>query len=276
MGDIDHVVYFSSLGPTYDDRIKPDIVAPGAGLISARAAKQGSKDKTCKTTWKQGTSMSSPAALGAAAMMRQYFQDPDGIFWTKVCRPRSDKMCRSFTPSGMLLKALLLHSGEAMSLYDHISDDEEVELGGTKPDMYQGYGRVQLSNVLPLPGETDFQLSVRDVKCINEGNSWSHKFKVTSSTQPLVVTISWYDAPATSGAAKALMNDLDLVLVRPNGKKKLFGNYRSKRDHVNNNERITVNEPDTGKYKVVVEANALPVAGEQCFSFVLTYSGPPL
>ena len=32
------VVYFSSLGPTFDNRIKPDVVAPGAYIFSARSS----------------------------------------------------------------------------------------------------------------------------------------------------------------------------------------------------------------------------------------------
>jgi hypothetical protein len=31
------------------------------------------------------------------------------------------------------------------------------------------------------------------------------------------VTLSWYDPPAEVGAAKALVNDLDLVLLNPGG-----------------------------------------------------------
>lgn len=277
-GHVDYVAYFSSMGPTYDKRIKPDIVAPGAGLMSALASKQDSNDKTCDTTFKQGTSMATPAAAGAAALLRQYFQDHEKKFWTKVCSPSDDMFCQAFTPSGMLLKALLLHSGEAMSLYNEGSDDKNVQLSKKfgKPDFYQGYGRVQLSNVLPLPGKTSFQLTVRDMVDVEEKTTVTHLFEVTDSSQPLVVTISWYDPPAASGAAKALVNDLDLVLNRPNGKSSLYGNLKKKGDHVNTNERISIQKPEKGKYKVKVKANALPVSGRQRFAMVLTYAGKPL
>jgi subtilisin family serine protease len=271
-GNIDYVAYFSSLGPTYDNRIKPDIVAPGAGLDSVQAAKQGSNAKTCETTLKQGTSMATPAVAGAAALLKQYFQDQEGKFWTKACSPSSDSFCNALTPSGMLLKALLIHSGEPMSLY-HGDKSKDVSLSTKgEPDVYQGYGRVQLSNVIPLPGQTNFQLTVRDLVDVQEKTAVTHYFEVTDSSQPLVVTISWYDPPAVSGASKALMNDLDLVLVLPGGKGKVYGNFGKKRDTVNNNERIFIKKPTKGTYAVNVEANSLPVAGHQRFAFVLSYA----
>ncbi len=35
--DIGYVAYYSSIGPTYDGRIKPDIIAPGSTIQSARS-----------------------------------------------------------------------------------------------------------------------------------------------------------------------------------------------------------------------------------------------
>ena len=33
----DHIAYFSSSGPTKDGRMKPDVIAPGHFILSARA-----------------------------------------------------------------------------------------------------------------------------------------------------------------------------------------------------------------------------------------------
>ncbi len=41
------IAYYSSHGPTYDGRFKPDIVTPGDSLMSAHAA--GSSSQTCDT-----------------------------------------------------------------------------------------------------------------------------------------------------------------------------------------------------------------------------------
>ena len=50
--DIDNIASFSSKGPTYDGRIKPDITAPGRELESASASGDGSE--SCQTTEKSG------------------------------------------------------------------------------------------------------------------------------------------------------------------------------------------------------------------------------
>jgi hypothetical protein len=57
--DINSLAYFSSLGPTYDNRIKPDVVAPGYYTISASSS--GSEIETCAVTSMAGTSMATPA-----------------------------------------------------------------------------------------------------------------------------------------------------------------------------------------------------------------------
>lgn len=50
--DIDNIASFSSKGPTYDGRIKPDITAPGQELESASAS--GDSSQSCQTTEKSG------------------------------------------------------------------------------------------------------------------------------------------------------------------------------------------------------------------------------
>ena len=68
---------FSSHGPTADERVKPDITAPGTYLISAlSSAYEGSKRTFASETWNeqkyefgymQGTSMASPLVTGVLA-----------------------------------------------------------------------------------------------------------------------------------------------------------------------------------------------------------------
>lgn len=110
--NINYIAYYSSKGPTYDDRIKPDITAPGDRITSAKAG------STCDTIAKSGTSMASPGAAGTALLIRQYFMDTSDRFWKGLCDSNPGWFCKSITPSGYLVKAIILHAGQGMSRYD--------------------------------------------------------------------------------------------------------------------------------------------------------------
>lgn len=70
--DQDEVAEFSSRGPTTDGRIKPDIVLPGAGIISCRA-KGTSLGNLVGEKYAElsGSSMATPHASGVAALILQ-------------------------------------------------------------------------------------------------------------------------------------------------------------------------------------------------------------
>ncbi|RYY89330.1 hypothetical protein EON63_00865 [archaeon] len=111
--NITYVAFYSSRGPVYDNRFKPDIVSPGHQLNAARAS--GTSSQTCDTVTYTGTSMATPAAAGVALMVRQYFLD--SRFWPATCNSNY-RNCRAFTPSGVLVRAVMVHGGARMTLFD--------------------------------------------------------------------------------------------------------------------------------------------------------------
>lgn len=124
------VADFSSQGPAEDGRIKPEVVAPGYYTMSAMGSGYD-PSPTCKIHYELGTSMATPATAGAAALVREYLSgsSPDGAasnsslyaqHTTRLgeeintaageCIPGYPCNSGIPQPTGMLVKAILIHS----------------------------------------------------------------------------------------------------------------------------------------------------------------------
>jgi hypothetical protein len=73
--EINSVAFFSSIGPTFDNRIKPDVVAPGYFTISAMAA-ASTTTETCQVTEMAGTSMATPAVCSTVVVSHDFLPSP--------------------------------------------------------------------------------------------------------------------------------------------------------------------------------------------------------
>jgi subtilisin family serine protease len=227
---IGDVAYFSSMGPTPDGRTKPDVTAPGFSISSAEAQLEGTSQGNCGVTKKAGTSMATPVTAGTAALVLQYFKD--ARFWAKYCN-RAYTLCAkgAFSPKGALVKALLVHSTVPMTSYVGY---QSVPLRNP-PDIYQGYGRVNLKNILPLESYlTNLYALFVDQATLKSLTELTYTVKVVSATVPLKVTITWMDPPNPEFAARVLVHDLDLLLVGPDGKTRYGNSEEQVRDEMNN------------------------------------------
>jgi carboxypeptidase C (cathepsin A)/GH25 family lysozyme M1 (1,4-beta-N-acetylmuramidase)/subtilisin family serine protease len=65
------VAHFSSVGPTRDGRLKPDLCAPGVSVLAARSAPRNAQQQTSICTRMSGTSMAAPHVTGTVALMFQ-------------------------------------------------------------------------------------------------------------------------------------------------------------------------------------------------------------
>ena len=95
---------FSSRGPAFDNRIKPDVVAPGLSVTSANSIPTPT-DGHCSRTNMAGTSMATPATTGILALAQQYFVDG---YYPSGKKTSSD----GFKPMGALLKAVIVNSAQ--------------------------------------------------------------------------------------------------------------------------------------------------------------------
>ncbi|HEX4952414.1 MAG TPA: S8 family serine peptidase [Thermoanaerobaculia bacterium] len=249
---------FSSCGPTSDGRIKPDLTVPGSSIVSANNDLSITTNN-CGTLSLSGTSMASPGAAGLSALVRQYYTD--GWYPTG-----SEVSTDGFTPSAALLKATLVNSAVSMTGTTAI------------PANCQGWGRVLLENALFFTGQSR-KLWVEDdgtpfgTGSTNEDRAYP--FTVTTSAEPLKVTLAWTDFPSTPAASPHLNNDLDLIVSGPGGT--FLGNVFSAgvsatggtADRRNTLEQVLLASPATGAYTVTVRSFNVP-NGPQPFALVVT------
>jgi hypothetical protein len=276
MNKFDNMASFSSLGPTYDWRIKPDLVAPGDSIYSASTLTESevASGDTCKKVDMDGTSMATPVAAGAFTLLRQYFTD--GFY------PSGEKHSTDgFEPSAALLKAVMINGAQALKGFE--SDGWPIE---PPPSVKQGWGRIDLAASVPLPLSVDLEVSAEntptnlivldnvDDKITGSGEG-GLCIDVEGSTEDLRVTLAWTDYPGSMAAEGALVNNLDLQLYFEDGDMlwplsgdDLDGLFHFNGDFYNNVERVIWSEPDVGRYWVNVKPTRVQVA--QPFALAVT------
>ncbi|QXE85498.1 S8 family serine peptidase [Geomonas nitrogeniifigens] len=255
----ENLAWFSSNGPTTDGRTKPTVTAPGVNIVSADS--DGIKNSfNSGTIAMSGTSMATPTVAGAAALVRQYYTDG---YWPNG----TANAANGFEPSAAMVKATLINSAQNMT--GNYTD-------ALIPSTGQGWGRINLSNVLHFFGDNKF-LNVTDVTSgLLTDATWSWRY-FSAGTQMLKVTLVWSDYPGAEEAAKALVNDLDLSVTAPDGttyKGNVFQNGVSiaggSADRLNVEEQVLI--PPTlqpGNYTVSVTGYNVPF-GPQPFTVVVT------
>ncbi len=272
-GNKEQMAAFSGRGPTNDGRIKPDLVAPGTFVLSGYSdLYQEGYDPSPNpqnSAWQYdgwsepysqyykymgGTSMSSPLVAGAAAVVRDFYQETDG-----------------HSASAALVKATLINS--AHDLEDENNDganDNDFPI----PNVHEGWGRVDLANAT----DGSHQYVDNTIGLYTEGGqqqgSSTHYYSVVPNG-PFKVTLVWSDYPSATGVSKNLVNDLDLKVTSPEGTIYLgnvfsggWSNGGGTQDRTNNVENVYVLSPEEGTWTVEVKGFNVPY-GPQPFALVV-------
>lgn len=250
--NVNGIAMFSSRGPTNDRRTKPEIVAPGTNILSNRSHTKTAEDLWGKYNddyvWSGGTSMATPLTAGAAVVTRQYLIENRGVS----------------NPSAVLVKAVLMHTATEMypGQYGEVGAARGQEILTRRPNSDEGYGRVDMGNLMSLPSSTQL---VDDRAGVGTGEEKSWTLQVPANGSVLI-NLVYADAPASANAATTLVNDLDVSLTGPDGSRV------APQDRINNNEIIELSGLPAGTYRVAVKGEKVPQgkAGKQPFALVMT------
>lgn len=278
---MNNIVSFSSRGPTFDGRIKPDLMATACSTSTDHDS-QGYVTQC-------GTSMASPAAAGVVTLLTEQFHNTF---------PTAGR------PMPATLKAVMIQT--AVDMVHHPGQADFAEYGWNDPDTGQpviyhegpdwatGYGRIDASAaVAAIRGRSFVEGTVQPSNTTD-----TFTIEVENRDQ-LKFTLAWDDEagnPALAHNASKLVNDLDLTLIAPNGvvfrplvlpalpKAAYDGNNLDNGtadpivrnthivaaspgiDRLNNVEQVIVDNPIDGTWTVRVNAFALPNSNPQKYA----------
>ncbi len=288
------IVGFSSRGPLDDGRVKPDIMLPGTHVtggvaqnVLANPVAGNGTMLTCFTangvcagpppsnffplgqqwyTASSGTSHSTPAISGYAALIRQHFINENFI---------SSTAGGGVPPSPAMTKALMMNSTEYMT---------GVGANDNLPSNSQGMGLADMNRYFDIFAQSRI-LRDQVAADVFTDTDTARAFtgNIVDNTKPFRVTLAWSDAPgATSGNAFVNNLDLEVTVGGVSYKGNVFTGANSSAggtaDTRNNVESVFVPAGVTGPFAVIVRAtniagNGLPDnadATDQDFALIVS------
>ncbi|MFY8091096.1 MAG: S8 family serine peptidase [Chitinophagaceae bacterium] len=198
-----------------------------------------------------GTSMACPAIAGSLAVLVQAYK----------------AKFNNVEPNGALIKAIALNTAD--------------DIGYPGPDFSFGWGRINMTKAVKCVEDVRFLSGQIGQAALN-----THEINIPSGVKTAKIMVYWNDVAANSGAAQALINDIDIDvqqnsnntttmpwLLDPTVSPDLstidapatLGN-----DHLNNVEQVQLNNPSAGSYTLKVRGFNIPT-GPQNYFVVIEY-----
>jgi uncharacterized repeat protein (TIGR01451 family) len=192
--------------------------------------------------------MSAPAVSGISALLIEQYRITGG----------SD-------PLPSTIRALLAHTAVDMN-------ELSTVYYNPGPDFASGYGRVDARAAIDA-----IRAGQMREDQLSNGQTDVYTLTVPADTSTLKVTLAWDDVPGIPNAIPALVNNLDLTLVAPDGSTTHFPwvldpinpTHHATRgvDAINNIEQVQVDSPAAGIWQIRVSGSLIP-QGPQLYSLV--------
>jgi hypothetical protein len=230
----------SSRGPVRDGRIKPEVVAQGAQVLS------GTTNSNYTFAW--GTSQAAPSVSGTLALLYQRYKQLNG----------------SVNPANGLMKAILCNT----------ADDK----GNPGPDYTYGFGRINGLRAVEVIENNRYQTNTVSTGVTNSFNItvpastaalkvmlyWNDPAAALVSSKALVNNL---DLTVSTTTPAATYNPLILNINPSNVNDDAVPGV----DTLNNIEQVTINTPTAGTYTINITGISVPVGGPQQYFVVYDF-----
>ena len=267
-----------------DGRFKPDLVAPGAGILSMSSRDVASPrpvnycsataadDNDAALDFKSGTSMSTPLVAGAMEYIRQYFVQG---YYPSGALVAGDAFAK--VPEALLRGVVLASSRHIAGKVQN--DGAMQDLPISYPNYAIGFGMPVIDRALFMQGYTGaFANGLQVTKpspnlpSFASGASIAHLYQFRcgafTSDKSVHIVLTWTDPAGNPVAMNQIVNDLDLVVITGTPAVQRLGNNDDFPDTANTVEKITL--PSCDQDQVVnVAVNPGRVVAAQPYALVI-------
>ena len=188
-----------------------------------------------------GTSFSSPGVTGIATLLYERYRE----------------LHNDSLPDAALIKNVLCNGAD--------------DLGNVGPDYIYGFGRINGVRSVEML-EAGHYTSVN----VDQDNTLTKVISVPAGTAFVDVMLLWTDVASAPFETVTLVNDLDIVVIKPNGDtlKPWKLNYTPSGvnlsagtgiDRINNYEQVTIQTPGSGDYTIVIKGHQVPMGPQKAW-----------
>lgn len=195
-----------------------------------------------------GTSYSAPVVTGIGALLTEQYKN----------------LNNNELPEAGLLKAILCNSAD--------------DLGNRGPDYIYGFGKANALKAAACISDSLYRIGE-----LAESAIYTDTLDILADIETVKVMLYWADTTNATLATQALVNNLDLEVVKPNGNlvypwlldttatdvaNLAVKGTATQRDSINNIEQVTIDTVEAGKYVVRVLGTTIPFGNQR---FYLAY-----